>query len=203
MTKNCYVFIDASNMFYGTPNDQDWRVDFKKLMEYLKSKYKVKKFFYYSGVDTCGYEANIKSTAPYPIKNLLEYLTKLPKQRTGKNSQKIHKSIKKVQFFKKLEEFGYVLRLKPIKHIRTGRGLKLKANCDVDLTYDMLRLEPEYDSFILLSGDGDFEILLRYAREKGTRFAVLSHKKKTARIIKEKYSREYKEFSRIKSFIEK
>ena len=194
MTKNCYVFIDASNMFYGTPNDQDWRVDFKKLMEYLKSKYKVKKFFYYSGVDTCGYEANIKSTAPYPIKNLLEYLTKLPKQRTGKNSQKIHKSIKKVQFFKKLEEFGYVLRLKPIKHIRTESGLKLKANCDVDLTYDMLRLEPEYDSFILLSGDGDFEILLRYAREKGTRFAVLSHKKRLLELLKKNILENTKSF---------
>ena len=34
-TPKTYVFIDASNIIYGTRNE-GWKVDFKKLFKYLK-----------------------------------------------------------------------------------------------------------------------------------------------------------------------
>jgi uncharacterized LabA/DUF88 family protein len=201
MTKNCYVFIDASNMFYGTPTDQEWKVDYKKLMKYLKRRYEVKKVFYYSGVQMCGYDLDLPSTSPFPVSSTLKYLEKRVKYSSGLEKERILKSIAKVKFFRKLEEFGYILRLKPIKYIRTNTGIKLKANCDVDLTFDMMRLEQEYDSFILFSGDGDFEILLRYAKERGIPFKVFSRKGKVAHIIKKKYSREYIDIVFIRKLI--
>lgn len=45
-----YVFIDASNIIYGTRNE-GWKVDFKKLFKYLTQRYKSKKIYYFAGQD--------------------------------------------------------------------------------------------------------------------------------------------------------
>lgn len=44
-----YVFIDASNIFYSQQTLK-WKVDYKKLKEYLCSEVKVEKIYFYSGV---------------------------------------------------------------------------------------------------------------------------------------------------------
>src|SRR3989344_8600771 len=76
----------------------------------------------------------------------------------GKDS----KRIKKESFLKKLSSFGYILRVKEIKRY----GNKSKANCDVDLTMDMLLKIKEYQRAIVLTGDGDFAPLLSYLLTK-------------------------------------
>ena len=63
-------------------------------------------------------------------------------------------------------------------------------------------MEKEYDTFILLWGDGDFEILLRYLREKGKNIVVIANSDNTARIIKDRYQGNFIDFSRIKEVIE-
>ena len=35
--RKTFAFIDASNIIYGT-RDEDWKVDFKKLFKYLKER---------------------------------------------------------------------------------------------------------------------------------------------------------------------
>jgi uncharacterized LabA/DUF88 family protein len=45
-----YVFIDATNIIYGA-GGAGWKVDFKKLIKYLKGRYKASKVLYYGGVD--------------------------------------------------------------------------------------------------------------------------------------------------------
>lgn len=201
MQKKCYVFIDASNMFYGTPGRPNWRVDYMKLFSYLTYRYDAKQIFFYSGIETSGLDIDIPSTSSFPIKKVLAHLRRRGRSNGTVDKDNIQKYINRAKFFKKLEEFGYILRLKPIKHIRTDRGIKYKANCDVDLTFDMMRLENEYSSFILFSGDGDFELLLRYAKEKGKKFKVFSFKEKTANIIKTKYSEEYEDISILKEML--
>lgn len=49
-----------------------------------------------------------------------------------------------------------------------------KGNIDVDLTIDAVRLRDKYDSFVLLSGDGDFESLLKYLKHYGKRCLIIS-----------------------------
>lgn len=46
-----YAFIDASNLFYGGEKSLGWRIDYLKLLNYLKSKYSVKEAFYFGGTD--------------------------------------------------------------------------------------------------------------------------------------------------------
>lgn len=44
------------------------------------------------------------------------------------------------KFFEKLRQFGYLLRLKPVKlYTRDDGSVTKKANCDVDMTFDMMR----------------------------------------------------------------
>ena len=56
----------------------------------------------------------------------------------GKDSN----SKRKQKFLDKLEQFGYMLRVKEVKRY----GTRTKANCDVDLTMDMLLMMKEYCS---------------------------------------------------------
>jgi uncharacterized LabA/DUF88 family protein len=42
------VFIDASNIIYGT-RDENWKVDFKKLYRYLTQRYEASQIYYFAG----------------------------------------------------------------------------------------------------------------------------------------------------------
>lgn len=79
-----------------------------------------------------------------------------------------------------LDIIGYVVRHKKIKFIKDAkdeeRGGHHKGNIDVDLTIDAVHLLDSYDSFILLSGDGDFESLLKYLKAHKKRCIVMSTK---------------------------
>lgn len=37
------AFIDASNLFYGGEKSLGWKIDYQKLLNYLKDKYKISK----------------------------------------------------------------------------------------------------------------------------------------------------------------
>jgi uncharacterized LabA/DUF88 family protein len=199
MKESTYCFVDSSNLFYGDVGRLSWKVDYEKLYRYMKKKYKVKKVFYYTGIETHGFEVRLKSTQPYPVDDLLKYLNSLyRRERDSRKKELLKRDIARTKFLVKIQSFGYILRLKPIKHIRTREGtVKSKANCDVDLTFDFMRLEKDYNKVLLLSGDGDFEILLRYLKENQKDFVVIADKEKTARDIKIKYWENFVDFQRV------
>ena len=53
-----YVFIDASNLFYGGRKSLGWDIDYKKLAEYLKTRYGVTKIYYFGGVEIHNFSFN-------------------------------------------------------------------------------------------------------------------------------------------------
>jgi len=136
-----YSFVDASNIIYGA-RTEGWLIDQKKLIDYLKRKFKVSKTFFYFGKDD--------------------------------------KNIKQAKFLKKLELFGYTLRVKQIKRF----GNRQKANCDVDLTLDMALLKDKYDQAIVLTGDGDFLPLFEYLKKEKKKIIIIAFPKSTARELK-------------------
>jgi uncharacterized LabA/DUF88 family protein len=79
-----------------------------------------------------------------------------------------------------LEIVGYTVRHKKVKFIRdkndAEHGGHRKANLDVEITLDAVDLKDQYDSFVLCSGDGDFEPLLKYLKAHGKRCVVISTK---------------------------
>ena len=46
-----YVFIDASNLFYGGEKSLGWKIDYQKLLAYLEKKYGAEKTFYFGGIE--------------------------------------------------------------------------------------------------------------------------------------------------------
>ena len=51
-----YAFIDASNLFYGGGKSLGWKIDYQKLLEYLKDKYQISKALYFGGVEIHEFE---------------------------------------------------------------------------------------------------------------------------------------------------
>lgn len=114
-------------------------------------------------------------------KKLFDYLKK--KFKTSKTLfyfGKDDENKKQGQFLKKLESFGFTLRVKQIKRY----GKRQKANCDVDLTLDMLILKEKYDQAIVLTGDGDFLPLFEYLRKEKKEVLIIAFPKSTARELK-------------------
>jgi uncharacterized LabA/DUF88 family protein len=205
MKDSTYCFVDSSNLFYGGIGRLSWRVDYEKLYKYLKRKYNVKKVFYYTGIEVHGFEVTLESTQSYPVEDLYKYLKKLYRKEKGsKKKFLLERDIARTKFLIKIQTFGYILRLKPTKHIKSYDGtIKTKANCDVDLTFDLVRMEKKYNMALIFSGDGDFEILFRYLNERGKDFLVFGHTENTAYIIKNRYTKHFREFSTMQSAIER
>ena len=73
--KNC-AFVDASNLFYGGEKSLGWKIDYQKLLAYLKEKYQIDSAFYFGGVEIHGFEFDYLINETVPIKQLEEYLIK-------------------------------------------------------------------------------------------------------------------------------
>lgn len=195
MKKPAYAFIDASNLFYGGEKSLGWKIDYQKLIKYIKKKYLVKKVFYYGEVELDGFPYSILDKKPIDLIKLIKYLK-------GKNDDNI-KSIARIKFYLKLAEFGYLLQLKPVKIFHEPGGkISKKANCDVDMTFDLMRYIKEYSDVLILSGDGDFAIVLKYLMELGKKVTVLARGERTARDIRQLVGGEFRDFVRLRKEIE-
>ena len=53
-------------------------------------------------------------------------------------------------------------------------GYNRKSNCDVDLTVDAMEEAGTDKEFLIFTGDGDFEYLIKKAIEKGTKVYIVS-----------------------------
>ncbi len=68
-----------------------------------------------------------------------------------------------IKFQDALKHIGFDIKLKP--YIQRSDG-SAKGDWDVGITIDVLEAAKEVDTVILLSGDGDFDLLLTKVREK-------------------------------------
>ena len=63
-----------------------------------------------------------------------------------------------IKFQDALKHIGFEIKLKP--YIQRSDG-SAKGDWDVGITIDVMQSAPDVDTVILLSGDGDFELLLK------------------------------------------
>lgn len=204
-TKPTFAFIDASNLFYGGEKSLGWKIDYQKLIHYLKKKYLVKKVFYYGGVETNGFFYSVLSERPINLNQLLIHLQSKLKQKgiSGAQILLLGRHIQRAKFYIKLAEFGYILRLKPVKIYHDEEGkISKKANCDVDMTFDLMRYLNEYSGVVILSGDGDFAVVLNYFKKIGKQVTVLARGERTAREIRQLVKEDFRDFSRLRNLLE-
>lgn len=67
------------------------------------------------------------------------------------------------KFQKALKHIGFNVKLKPFIQRADGSA---KGDWDVGITIDVMELAPDVDIVVLLSGDGDFDLLLKKVSEK-------------------------------------
>lgn len=93
-------------------------------------------------------------------------------------------STEEKNFFDALEKAGIETK---IKDIQIFSGGSKKADWDVGLAIDAVRLAPKLDVIIIASGDGDFAHLVEYLQGTfGCRVEVVAFGKSASQIIKEK-----------------
>lgn len=81
-------------------------------------------------------------------------------------------------FFGALEKVGIETRTKPLQIFAGGAK---KANWDIDLAMDAVKLAPKFDTIVLCTGDGDFVSLIEYLQNThGTQVEVVSFGKSSS-----------------------
>lgn len=216
--KEIYAFVDSANLFYGGEKSLRFRIDYEKLIKYLREKLSVTKVFYYAGVDVDQFklesrEIDLKKLAKYYQEELLpakgglspEYRgsRSTKKDRTEEETALLEMHQKRVNFYLDLEKFGYELRMKPTKVFTSTEGTTTtKANCDVDLTFDMMRYMSQYNEAVVLSGDGDFAPIVEYLMKKHKKIRVLARSERTAREMRELAGDNFVDFKSIRKEIE-
>ena len=198
-----FAFVDASNLFYGGEKSLGWKIDYKKLFEYLKEKYGVSRVFYFGGVEIHDFSYNYQTDDTIPLADLLEYLLQFLRNEGKKLNEAqlllISKHLQRVKFYLKLEEFGYSLFLKPVKLYDQDDGTtKRKANCDVDMAFHLMKEKDNFDRAVVLSGDGDFLPVLKYLKKVGKEVIMLGRGKRTAKEIKQFAGANFRDFEYLR-----
>jgi len=80
-------------------------------------------------------------------------------------------------FFDALKKAGYEVKSKDLQIFAGGEK---KADWDVGIAMDMIKMAPKVDAIILVSGDGDFLPATQYLQFLGLRVEVASFAKSTS-----------------------
>ncbi len=207
-----FIFVDASNLFYGGEKSLGWKIDYGKLLKYLKDKYQMSKALYFGGVEVHQFNFDYLQNETVPIEEVEKYLVEMIKNEGNKLNEAelilIGRHLRRVRFYLRLKNFGYELYLKPVKLYEQEDGTtRRKANCDVDMTFYLMKEKDNFERVIVLSGDGDFLPVLKYLRDIGKEVIILARGPRTAKEIRQFAGSNFRDFtrleSRIKFFVEK
>ena len=198
-----FAFVDASNLFYGGEKSLGWKIDYRKLLIYLKDKYKISKVLYFGGAEIHNFDFNYLKKDTIPVKNLEKYLVELINKQGNKMNEAmlllLNRHLQRIRFYLKLEKFGYELRLKPVKLYEQDDGTtKRKANCDVDMAFYLMKEKDGFDRALILSGDGDFLPVLKYLKNQGKEIVILARGSRTAREIRQFAGSNFRDFEYLK-----
>ncbi|MCG2691447.1 NYN domain-containing protein [Microgenomates group bacterium] len=179
------AFIDAANIIYGAKKTAGFKVDLLKLANYLKTRFKTAKIYFYGGVNT-------KKIDFEKYYQLLESFGFIPR-------------LKKTKFYYQPGKIKiYICRFCRRKNLIKERGkFRPKANCDVDLSIDVLESLEKFNRFVFLTGDGDFEPLLIKAKKLNKEVYVIASSRKTARNIKKAAAEKFVEIKSLEKIIAK
>lgn len=201
-----FVFIDASNLFYGGEKSLGWKIDYQRLLSYLQDKYGAGRTLYFGGVEIHNFKYNYQKDDTVPITELENHLLGIIKSSGDKLNEAelllVGRHLQRVRFYSKLLHFGYQLFLKPVKLYDQEDGTtKRKANCDVDMAFHMMKEAGNFDRAIVLSGDGDFLPVLKHLREIGKEVIVLGRGPRTAKEIKQFAGSNFRDFEYLRELL--
>ncbi len=105
-------------------------------------------------------------------RNLIRTFAYVVKTKTGEEKT----------FFEALTKLGIETRVKDLQEFYGGQK---KADWDVGLVIDAVRISPSLDGLVLVSGDGDFSPLVEYLKNQGKRVEVMAFGKSASHFLKD------------------
>lgn len=85
-------------------------------------------------------------------------------------------------FFEALRKIGYEVEIKELKEFYGGEK---KGDWDLGMTVDMIQQAKKLDTIVLVTGDGDFAVLVDHLKSMGCRVEVMSFGRSSAKEIRE------------------
>ncbi|MCX7832129.1 MAG: NYN domain-containing protein [Actinobacteria bacterium] len=173
------IFIDGSNFKYATYKALKLKVDFNKLLEVLSKDRYLLRAYYYSGIWT---EESIKAFIRLKENSGDEDLNNSTTENSLNTKERdiyanlISKRKKELDFLRFLSRSGYHVVTKPVrvyKDYLTEEAM-FKANLDIEIVLDMLRIASHVDEIVLVSGDGDFVPVIKELQNYGVRIIVVT-----------------------------
>jgi len=129
---------------------------------------------YHSAKNLYGARVNFKAVLQAAVaeRNLIRAFAYVVRTKTGEEKP----------FFEAITKLGIETRVRDLQEF--FGGLK-KADWDVGITVDAIRISPSVDTIILASGDGDFMQLIEYLKNQGKRVEIIAFGKSASAKIKE------------------
>jgi uncharacterized LabA/DUF88 family protein len=178
------AFIDGRNFKYATYDSLGIKVDFKKLLDILSAGAYLIRAYYYSGIWT---EESIRAFIRLRQKdegrinlNLID--SHQEEIRNDLFNEYMEKRRKDLDFLRFLNRTGYYVVTKPVRVYRdylTGE-IAIKADLDIEIVLDMIKLADYCDEIVLVSGDGDFIPVVKELQGRGVRVIVMTTLSKEA-----------------------
>jgi uncharacterized LabA/DUF88 family protein len=142
-----YAFIDNQNL-NATIQNLGWKIDWRKFRKFLSDKYKVNSAFMFIGY------------VP-EFEDMYEYLHDAGFNIVLKQTYDMTKP--------RAEEEQKLEQEKDAEHER-----HIKGNVDTELVLWAMKELPNYDTAVIVSGDGDFYSLVEYLEENGKLHKILT-----------------------------
>lgn len=201
-----FVFVDAANLFYGGEKSLGWKIDYRKLLRYVKKKYQATKVFYFAGIEIYDFPYDYVTQDNVPIEKVDTYLRRYVQLHKKEFDEAklllLSRHVQRVRFYLKLKQFGYSLLLKPVKtYHKSGGQTERKANCDVDMTFHLMKEQDNFKRVLVLSGDGDFLPVLKHLKKTGKEVIILARGARTAREIRQFAGSNFRDFVRLENEI--
>lgn len=108
-----------------------------------------------------------------------------------------------LKLYQRLTEWGYELRLNPVKRFINDRGEQyLKADVDARMAFEAMKYKDDYDHAVFLTGDGDFYWLLKYLLREKDKIWVVASPNKTAKELKKLVRGDFANLDNLRSRLE-
>ena len=85
-------------------------------------------------------------------------------------------------FFDALSKLGIETRIRDLQEFYGGAK---KADWDVGIVIDAIRIAPSVDTLVLVSGDGDFIALVEYLKNQGKRVEIMAFGRSSSSRLRE------------------
>lgn len=129
---------------------------------------------YHSAKNLYGARVNFREILKLAVsgRNLIRVFAYVVRTKTGEEKP----------FFDALTKLGIETRVRDLQEFYGG--LK-KADWDVGITVDAIRIAPSVDTIVLVSGDGDFLQLIEYLKNQGKRVEIIAFGRSASSKLKE------------------